>query len=153
MKEKIVFVILCICLNVNTSAQFLSFDSIFVRTARQDTLCLLEKVYLHTDRNNYVAGEKIWMRAHVVNGTSHIPMKQSRYVYVLLQDPLLKTVANVRMLADSLGYIYGHIDLPVDLPKGEYTLSAYTQYMKNFEEDFFLKNGYLLIQCLVIPFK
>lgn len=139
MKEKIVFVILCICLNVNTSAQFLSFDSIFVRTARQDTLCLLEKVYLHTDRNNYVAGERIWMRAHVVNGTSHIPMKQSRYVYVLLQDPLLKTVANVRMLADSLGYIYGHIDLPVDLPKGEYTLSAYTQYMKNFEEDFFFK--------------
>ena len=140
MKLKaILIIVLCLCIKANTWAQFLPFDSIFIRTARQDTLCLLEKVYLHTDKNNYVAGEKIWMRAHVVNGTSHAPMKHSRYVYATLQDPFLKTVANVRMLADTLGYIYGHIDLPIDLPKGEYTLSAYTQYMKNFEEDFFFR--------------
>lgn len=115
-------------------AQFLPANEIFQRTARQSTLCPPEKVYLHTDRNQYVAGENIWMRAHVVDGVAHVPMKLSRYVYVVLQNPFMETVKRVRLYRDKDGYIYGNIPLPEDLPKGEYTLLAYTKYMKNFDE-------------------
>lgn len=124
---------------IHLYAQFLSADEIFYRTSRQSILCPPEKVYLHTDRNVYHAGETIWMRAHVVDGIAHVPMKLSAYVYVTLQNPFLETIAQVRLRADKDGFIHGNIPLPEDLPKGEYSLCAYTQYMKNFDSEYFFK--------------
>lgn len=138
MKRLVCFlsiIVHCIC----TMGQFLPADEMFYRTSRQSILCPPEKVYLHTDRSTYVAGDTIWMRTHVVDGIAHVPMKLSAYVYVVLQNPFLETIAQVRLKADKDGYIYGYISLPEDLPKGEYSLCAYTQYMKNFDKEYFFK--------------
>ena len=113
--RKILFYILLQSLWMLSYAQFLPANEIFQRTARQSTLCPPEKVYLHTDRNQYVAGENIWMRAHVVDGVAHVPMKLSRYVYVVLQNPFMETVKRVRLYRDKDGYIYGNI--PLQYPK------------------------------------
>ena len=137
---KLLSVTLLIMLGIlQVEAQFLPADEIFHRTSRQSVLCPPEKVYLHTDRSTYVAGETIWMRAHVVDGIAHVPMKLSAYVYVTLQNPFLETVAQVRLKADEDGFIHGNIPLPEDLPKGEYSLCAYTKYMQNFDETYFFK--------------
>ena len=125
----------CIC----SMAQFLPADEIFHRTARQSILCPPEKVYLHTDRSSFVAGDTVWMKAYVVEGIAHTPMKLSAYVYVELQNPFMETVSRVRLKADKDGFIHGNIPLPEDLPKGEYSLYAYTQYMKNFGEEYFFR--------------
>ena len=114
-------------------------DSIFNRTVKQALLLPQEKVYLHTDRESYIAGENIWMRAYVVDGITHVPSRLSRYVYVTLQNPFLEKVLQVKLRADSDGAIYGNLKLPEDLPKGEYYLSAYTQYMRNFDQEYFFK--------------
>ena len=137
--RRLIFIIPFILYSIHAQGQFLSADEIFHRTSRQSILCPPEKVYLHTDKNTYVAGETIWMRAHVVDGIAHVPMKLSAYVYVVLQNPFMETVALVRLKADKEGYIHGNIPLPEDLPKGEYSLCAYTQYMKNFDSEYFFK--------------
>lgn len=114
-------------------------DSIFSRTVKQALLLPQEKVYLHTDRNSYIAGETIWIRAYVVDGITHVPSRQSRYVYVTLQNPFLEKIIQVKYRADSVGAIHGNLKLPEDLPKGEYILSAHTQYMRNFDHEYFFK--------------
>ena len=86
-------------LHLSINAQFLTNDEIFKRTAKQSVICPPEKVYLHTDRNNYVAGEKIWMRAHVADGIAHIPMKLSRFVYVTLQNPFGRIAFSENVMA------------------------------------------------------
>ena len=139
MYRLIIILLLSFFCRIPLYAQFLHADEIFYRTSRQSILCPPEKAYLHTDRNAYFAGETIWMRAHVVDGIAHVPMKLSAYVYVTLQNPFLETIAQVRLKADKDGFIHGNIPLPEDLPKGEYSLCAYTQYMKNFHSEYFFK--------------
>ena len=43
-----------------------------------------EKVYLHTDRDHYEAGEQVWLRAYLTNAVTHQASTLSRYVYVEL---------------------------------------------------------------------
>ena len=136
-KVGLILLVLHCCMTLH--AQFLPADEIFYRTSRQSILCPPEKVYLHTDRNVYIAGDTIWMKAYVVDGIAHVPMKLSQYVYVTLQNPFLENVVQVKLKADKEGFIYGHIPLPDNLPKGEYSLCAYTQYMTNFDNEYFFK--------------
>ena len=137
--KRLFLIISIILYSIHVQSQFLPAEELFYRSSRQSILCPPEKVYIHTDKNAYVAGETIWMRAHVVDGIAHVPMKLSAYVYVVLQNPFMETVAHIRLKADKDGFIHGNIPLPADLPKGEYSLRAYTQYMKNFDNEYFFK--------------
>ena len=142
--KRLILIISIILYSIHVQCQFLSADKLFYRSSRQSILCPPEKVYIHTDKNAYVAGETIWMRAHVVDGIAHVPMKLSAYVYVVLQNPFMETVAHIRLKADKDGFIHGNIPLPADLPKGEYSLCAYTQYMKNFDNEYFFKKQIMI---------
>ena len=121
-------------------SQSFPIDTLFSRMERQAMLYPMEKVHLHTDRSTYVAGENIWIKAYVVDGITNLPVQRSRYVYVVLQNPFKEILNKVCLRADEDGFIHGNLSLPEDLPKGEYTLSAYTRYMENEgEEKFFRK--------------
>ena len=121
------------------SAQPFSVDTLFSRMERQALLYPMEKVHLHTDRGTYVAGETIWIKAYVVDGITHLPSRRSRYVYVALQNPFGEVVSRVCLRPDSSGSIHGNLVLPDDLAKGDYTLTAYTRYMQNQDEDYFFR--------------
>ena len=45
-----------------------------------------EKVYIHTDRTFYLAGDYIWLKAYLVNGVNHQPDSLSKIVYVEVLD-------------------------------------------------------------------
>ena len=121
------------------SAQPFSVDTLFSRMERQALLYPMEKVHLHTDRGTYVAGETVWVKAYVVDGITHLPSRRSRYVYVALQNPFGEVVSRVCLRPDSSGSIHGNLVLPDDLAKGDYTLTAYTRYMQNQDEDYFFR--------------
>ena len=137
--KTILSLLLASVLAFNAYSQSIPIDSIFSRMEQQAMLYPTEKIYLHTDRDIYAANETIWVKAYVVDGITNIPAKRSRYVYVTLQNPFNKTVSHVCMRADKDGYIHGYVPLPDELPKGEYTLSAYTRYMQQGGEDYFFK--------------
>ena len=46
-----------------------------------------EKIHVQTDRGTYLPGERVWLRAHLVDGSDGRPSRISRYVYVELLAP------------------------------------------------------------------
>lgn len=98
-----------------------------------------EKIYLQTDKSSYLSGERIWVRAHLVDAHTHKPVYISRYVYIEVINPLNDLVKRVKVRPDSTGAYFGHVDLDDDLAEGAYTLRAYTRYLQNGGQDAFFK--------------
>ena len=97
-----------------------------------------EKIYLHLDRDYFVAGEQIWFKAYLADAATHRTINLSRYVYVELIDPENKLISRV-MLRPENGMHYGHIFLSEAVPEGYYTIRAYTSYMNNIGADYFFR--------------
>ncbi len=148
MKKQISLLLMFHILGMATQAQTLQPDSILSRSVTQNLLMPQEKLYIHTDKPTYIAGEEIWLRAHVVDGSTHVPTIASRYVYVELQNPFLETITRIRLRADEQGHIHGNIPLPDDLPTGEYILSGYTRFMENQGEDYFFRKRLYIANVL-----
>lgn len=95
-----------------------------------------EKIYLHTDKNHYVAGDTIWFRAYKVDAITHLPDTLSRYIYVELINPADSVIKRV-MVCDVDSVTPGQVVLGENIAGGNYTLRAYTHYMLNQGEDYF----------------
>ncbi|WP_281637939.1 hypothetical protein [Flavobacterium marginilacus] len=100
----------------------------------------IEKIYLHTDRSSYFIGEDLWYKAYDVRAVNNVLFDNSNILYVELIAPDSKIIARKKTnleiglghgdfkLADSLGVKPGH-----------YQLRAYTNWNRNFGEDFVFK--------------
>ena len=95
-----------------------------------------EKIYLHTDKAYYSAGDDIWFSAHLVNAATHKPDTRSRYVYVELLDRADSVLTRIKLKRENTG-ISGKISIPAELAADEYVLRAYTYWMQNAGADFF----------------
>lgn len=102
-----------------------------------------EKVYVHTDKPYYMAGDTIWLRAHVVDASSHVRTALSKYVYVELRSmekpafdepPSAPLRIRIREREDVYA---GYLPLPMTAKSGDYTLTAYTAFMRNAGPDYF----------------
>jgi len=96
-----------------------------------------EKIYVQTDKSEYLSGEIIWFRVHLVDAVFLKQANASRYVYVELINPISHIVERVKLKPDSTGCFYGHIQLEDELGEGDYILRAYTRFMQNVGEDYF----------------
>ena len=110
-------------------------DSLALLFHNQLSVFPQEKIYLHTDKPIYITGEKLWFRAHLVNAASHVPFPLSRYVYVELFNPLDSLLSRVKIRNANNAY-YGYIDIPQDIPEGDYMLRAYTNFMLSLDEHY-----------------
>ncbi|MDR0796000.1 MAG: carboxypeptidase-like regulatory domain-containing protein, partial [Tannerella sp.] len=116
------------------------FDQIVLHFDRQLSVFPQEKIHLHTDRDFYVPGEKIWFKAYVVDAHTHTSIDSSRYVYAELISPTDTLVSRVMIRPENNMY-YGHLFLSEIVPEGNYTLRAYTRYMENLGDDYFFKKN------------
>ena len=115
-------------------AQSSLVDSIQDRFKDQLMLFPQEKLYLHTDKSAYIAGDTIWFRAHVVDAATHIPASVSRCVYVELINQSDSVIHRVRVcLSDSI--YCGYMPIPISVPQSSYHLCAYTRFMENLNQD------------------
>ena len=145
-------------LDMDVSDGYSAENEIIERFAHQLSVYPQEKIHLHTDRNYYVPGEKIWFKAYVADALTHMsPLYSqytyfagdtlappeptySRYVYVELISPV-DTLVNRVMVRQENGMFYGYMPVSEIVPEGDYTLRAYTRYMENLGEGyFFVKN-------------
>lgn len=92
-----------------------------------------QKVFLHTDKEEYLAGESLWIKAYNVNASSHEPDMRSTNLYVELFN-VRGNVVSMLMLRLEQGVAHGDIILPDSLPAGSYRLKAYTDWMNRFDE-------------------
>ena len=85
---KIICNLILILLVVNSlpAQEKVSFDTIAHCMTEQFRIYPKEKLHIHIDRSCYLPGDTLWFKAYMVNASSHIPIRLSRYVYVELAD-------------------------------------------------------------------
>lgn len=106
-----------------------------------------EKLYIHLDKPFYAPGDNMWFKAYLVEASLHHLDSQSRVVYVDLIDDT-KTIFKRQMLYAAGGVTFGDFQLPDTLREGRYAIRAYTNYMKNFGEDFFFTREFSVLNPL-----
>ncbi len=110
----------------------------------------VEKVYLHTDRDLFSPGENLWYKAYTVLGERHQFSLASKVLHVDLIGPNNKIlVSQTHGLFD--GKAIGSIVLPKNLFSGNYQLRAYTNWMRNFDDNFFFTKMVKVIGATDMP--
>ena len=99
---------------------------------------LQEKIYVHTDKNFYVANEICWFKIYNVDAIFNKPLSISKVAYVELIDNNNKAVWQEKIALNE-GSGNGSILMPSVIATGNYTLRAYTNWMKNFNTSFFFE--------------
>jgi hypothetical protein len=89
-----------------------------------------EKVFLHTDRNIYMAGENLFYTVYLQGN----PGQTSKYVYLVLRDFRSVHVAELRIEIIN-GSAFGNISLSDTLRTGIYQIVSYTNCMRNNSEE------------------
>jgi hypothetical protein len=93
-----------------------------------------EAIFLHIDRDKYVAGEEVWFSIYVTECKNKTLSPLSVLAYVELLNPWNKPVIQIR-LKISEGRGEGNFTIPDSISSGTYTIRAYTNRMKNFLPD------------------
>lgn len=93
-----------------------------------------EDVYLHTDKDEYIAGEDLWLSIYLIDRKSTTPSLRSSIAYFEILNSENKPVLQKRFLLVN-GSGPGHVVLPDTLGSGIYTIRSYTGWMKNFLPD------------------
>lgn len=119
-------------------------DSITQRFRKQLLLFPQEKIFLHTDRSSYIAGDTIWLRAHLVDAATHHALTVSRYIYVELINTQNKLQTRIKLRPEKDSY-HGYIRLDDMLPQGYYTLRAYTRLMESMPENYFFHSTIAIV--------
>jgi hypothetical protein len=95
-----------------------------------------EKVHLHFDKPYYAIGDNIWFKAYVVNAEKNELSTLSKMLYVELindKDSIKKSLK----IPLSFGLTWGDFNLTDSLREGNYRIRAYTNWMRNFGEEYF----------------
>ena len=106
-----------------------------------------EKVYLQTDRDNYVPGETVWLKGYLFEGIGHGIDSTSRVLYVDLVDTEKSRVVQQIKLKATQGQAPGQLTLPDSLPTGTYLLRAYTGWMRNFPDTYYFSKTLTLLRA------
>jgi len=103
-----------------------------------------EKIYVHTDKAAYITGEICWFKVYNVDANNHQPADLSKIAYVEILDRNNQPVLQAKIpLEKSSGD--GSFFLPATLLTGNYTMRAYTNWMKNFGADYFFEKKITII--------
>ena len=101
-------------------------------------LSIAEKIYLQLHSNAYAMDQDIWFKAIVTDSENHIPSNLSRVLYVDLIGSNEQIIAH-RLVKLTQGIGTGSFELNKDMPTGRYLIRAYTQWNRNFGDDFMFK--------------
>ncbi|MDO6430746.1 hypothetical protein Q4E93_09110 [Flavitalea sp. BT771] len=107
---------------------------------------LEEKLYIHTDKEFYMAGEICWFKLYVVDASGHHPLDLSKVAYLEWLDRNNKPVLQTKIGLHK-GHGNGSLFLPFTLRSGNYKLRGYTSWMKNFGEDWFFEKTITVVNA------
>lgn len=139
---RVLIAVICVVFGFSMSwARILNADSITSRIMYRTWSYPQEKIYLVTDRDSYMSGDTMRLRAFLVNASNHNkPAYPSRFIYVELTDPFGENVKRVKIKDTDDGFA-GVMPLDAEMAEGTYTLSAYTQFMQNVGKEYFYRQS------------
>ncbi len=122
------------CLAVHAQTGPVVYD----RLASQREFYPLERVYVHTDAEDYFQGDRIWMKAYLMDEVDHTPVDSTLYLYAELFDKSGRMERQVKLIRRQ-GDFYGYLDIPEDMAAGDAYLRCYSRYMAAAPETAFVK--------------
>ena len=109
-----------------------------------------ERIILHFDKPYYLTGETLWYKAYCINPKGQLS-ELSKVVYLELFDEQQQPVTQIRTSLES-GTGYGEIPIRSAWSTGNYTLRAYTAWMRNSSQGTFAHRSVAIFNPLaVIP--
>ena len=109
-----------------------------------------EKIFVHTDKSFYLAGELLWFKIYQADGYLNLPIDISKVSYVEVLSNDKKPVLQAKISMTS-GTGSGSFFIPPSMPSGNYLLRAYTNWMKNFEPDLYFEKTITIVNPLKRP--
>jgi hypothetical protein len=103
-----------------------------------------EKISLHTDRDFYIAGEKIWFRIYLLEESTLLPLGFSKVAYVELLNNRNEIISRRKIKINHSGGS-GYLDTPGDIYSGYYFIRSYTHWMKNYQPDCFFMTALAIV--------
>ena len=123
---------------------FLPFSIFAQNLSKIETVISLprEEVQLSGLKTYYLAGEKIDLSALVTESLAKQPSEISIPLYVDLIDLNEGKLVENFILKLEKGSAKMNYKLPINLPSSNYQIRAYTNWMRNFSEDYFFKQNF-----------
>ncbi len=142
--RKIILIIALIIGSVHLPAlaqrDTISLNTLISKTAKRTNSYPFEKVYIHFDKPYYALGDTVWFKVYLTM-FGHQPSALSKIVYVEMINSTDSLVSSLRLQVMN-GVATGDIPLSqYTLKKGNYRLRAYTNWMRNFDGDYFFNKN------------
>ena len=119
----------------------LSISLIFVFSLKAEEK-MYERVFVHTDKDVYIAGEDIQLKFYTIDNNFQ-PSSFSKVGYVEICDTE-KPHIQIK-IALKKGHGAGVIRIPANVPSGIYILSGYTRFMRNEDENVFFNKQIAIV--------
>jgi hypothetical protein len=148
--KKIELVILLLPCVIYSNAQDNILNTVADQFSQNQQSILSEKIFAHTDKSFYLAGEILWFKLYYVDACQNKPLNLSKVAYVDILDKNQKSVLQGKIALNE-GTGNGSLYLPVSLNSGVYRLRAYTNWMKNFSPDFYFEKSITIVNSLKSP--
>ena len=103
-----------------------------------------EKIFLHINKTVYATGEIVWFKAYITDAASNKFSPLSKICYVEILNADNKPVLQAKIDVDS-GRGNGSFLLPASIRTGNYVMRAYTNWMKNFDQQFYFQENITII--------
>jgi hypothetical protein len=111
---------------------------------------LHEKIFVHTDKSIYLAGELVWFKLYYTDGYQNNPLNFSKISYVEIFSAAQQPVLQAKIMLNS-GTGSGSFLIPPSLNSGNYLLRAYTNWMKNFPAEQYFEKQLTIINSQKRP--
>jgi hypothetical protein len=135
IRRAILFACLLFCATAKSQVSTAILEEQFNSYGRK---VLQEKLYMHVDRNFYLAGDILWCKLYVVDATLHHPLDLSKVAYVEVLDENNTPVLQAKLSLQK-GKGNGSLSIPVSIRSGNYKIRAYSNWMKNSGPDYFFE--------------
>ncbi len=137
---------LCVALAGGLAGNAQALESLKSQFTAYNEQVLQEKLFVHTDKSFYLAGEICWFKIYNTDAFSNKPLAISKIVYLELLDKNNKPVLQSKVaMKDADGD--GSLLLPATLSSGKYLLRAYTSWMKNFDAGYFFQKNITVVNA------
>ena len=101
-----------------------------------------ERIYLHTDRDIYIAGEELFFKCYRYDAIQN-SLTGSKFAYLVLRNEQNSMISGICLKLEN-DMFSGSIYLPDTLSTGKYQLVSYTNCMRNAGEGVFFTKEILI---------
>jgi hypothetical protein len=130
-----------VCLSVLAQQSETNMDTLVKKISAYNNLMPVEKVFLQLDKPYYSTDDTVWFKGYLMDPTiTHSPLSSRLYIE-LLNDS--NAVIKRYVFPVGFGLTWGCIPLDASyIRDGMYTIRAYTNWMRNFDDDYFFKRSF-----------